>query len=491
MPEIFPGDGDPTALVLSEVLRQHAPGAVSGMSNGGPVPPIDFASQLVQHKDRVTKMLTEDRPSSDTVTRAIARAVGGKATYGEAMNALKASERASAAKIYETMDRERTSARAERALQVSESNNALSQLRTLVEMGSKPARDFDTELARFVSQPRDKLAVLNYMDKNKAKYGQINATNAAALARRVAADAFTEGVVTGEKPPTTLEERNQSRYLELGRKMASGSVTPEEQQEYDLLRHRMTSLRSVDGVGLVATPPPQIGTTASPPVPPAASAAPAPLPSGTVAGTPSPQAGVVVPAKTQPLPTGVQENLSAIINASGLLNDMEAGLDDVSVPLPGAGTIIKKGAEYGLAGDKTQKFMASYNQYRLMAQSIIKGVPSNFDVQTLIDTLPQPGQDIGMNRARVGISRQLLNSLMQDTVAFYKGSKQEVPAQIIEYAKRAGINPDTVAPWSGQGDPLQNSINLSRQNPNTGGNSAPAIQPGTRIRFDANGNVIQ
>jgi len=224
MPEMFPGDGDPTTIVLSEVLKRNMPGAASDMANGGPVQPIDFAGQLMQHKDKITKLLTSDRPSSDTVTRAIARAVGGKSTYGEAMNTLRASERASASNLYNMLDRERSSQRDERRLNIQESHNSLSQLKLMVEMGNQPAKIFDGELTRFVTQPRDKLAILNYMDKNKQRYGQITLANAAQMARQLASDAFSEGVITGSPPPSGGSEFERLSAI------PEGQRTPEQQQ---------------------------------------------------------------------------------------------------------------------------------------------------------------------------------------------------------------------------------------------------------------------
>lgn len=156
---------------------------------------------------------------------------------------------------------------------------------------------------------------------------------------------------------------------------------------------------------------------------------------------------------TQELPTAIQEDLNGAFDALRNLKVMDSSLSETG-RFQG---LISKGQVFFGANQKAIDFETARNNMKLAAQAIIKGIPSNFDVSTVIDTLPAMTLPENVNKSRVQESNKKLSNLIKNVIAYYKGTNTVIPKPIIEQARQYGINIDVISPWSGKGDPLTGS----------------------------------
>ena len=152
----------------------------------------------------------------------------------------------------------------------------------------------------------------------------------------------------------------------------------------------------------------------------------------------------------QPPPPTIQETISGALSALEQLDTMETYIGETGRL---KGLWSKAGAWAGTNEDAI-KFEAARNNLKLAAQSIVKGIPSNFDVSTVIDTLPALTLPQETNKQRIKVTRGITKNLLYNTISFYKNTKQALPSEIIAQAKAFGIDINNVPKWDGKGDPL-------------------------------------
>jgi hypothetical protein len=148
-----------------------------------------------------------------------------------------------------------------------------------------------------------------------------------------------------------------------------------------------------------------------------------------------------------------QEALKGVIdtfNALDFLKTMEANLDKTGLIM---GRIHKAGAALGF-GEGAIEFENSRKQFKLAAQSMIKGIPSNFDVQIMIDTLADLSDPEPVARNKIEISKRMVNSLIRNTLSYYKAAGFTVPDNLVAEATRRGIDINKVPDWN----PASNSM---------------------------------
>jgi len=168
----------------------------------------------------------------------------------------------------------------------------------------------------------------------------------------------------------------------------------------------------------------------------------------------------------QPPPPTIQETISGALSALEQLDTMETYIGETGRL---KGLWSKAGAWAGTNEDAI-KFEAARNNLKLAAQSIVKGIPSNFDVSTVIDTLPALTLPQETNKQRIKVTRGITKNLLYNTISFYKNTKQALPSEIIAQAKAFGIDINNVPKWDGKGDPLlKGKVPVEvRINPKTG-----------------------
>lgn len=215
-------------------------------------------------------------------------------------------------------------------------------------------------------------------------------------------------------------------------------------------------------------PGPQIGTGSRQPVQPPSAASGASPQTGTPASGPK----SLGPGKA--VSRDVLETLSQAQQAARALKDIEKGIGETGVI---EGRISKGQAALGF-NKKAIDFETARNNLKLAAQAMIKGIPSNFDVQTVIDTLPDLTQAESVNRSRAKFTRQSLKDLTEGTIGYYKTLGFAIPEFAEDFARGLGVDPAKVQPWDGKSDPFAKLI--QRQ-----------TKPAQILKFDAQGNRIQ
>jgi hypothetical protein len=144
----------------------------------------------------------------------------------------------------------------------------------------------------------------------------------------------------------------------------------------------------------------------------------------------------------KPLPEAAQGDLSGALDALRALDTIEGGIGESGVV---EGRVSKGQAALGF-NERAIDFETARNNLKLAAQSLIKGIPSNFDVQTVINTLPDLTLPESVNRSRLEFTRQVTADLIRGKIAFYKGTGYNIPPLLVQRASALGVNVDDVAP---------------------------------------------
>lgn len=170
---------------------------------------------------------------------------------------------------------------------------------------------------------------------------------------------------------------------------------------------------------------------------------------GGVTQVPMPEGGIR-PVKDQPLPSTSQETLSQGLNAIQMLDAMEETVQDVTSDVPFwsalSGYGRKAGLKVGVSGDDEETFNTARDQFKLFAQSLIKGTPSNFDIKTVIDTLPDFTTKTSLAEKKIKQAQELFKGEVGKQIAFYTGTNKPVPPQLIQAARQLGVNLQEIEP---------------------------------------------
>jgi len=146
-----------------------------------------------------------------------------------------------------------------------------------------------------------------------------------------------------------------------------------------------------------------------------------------------------------PIPENAQQDFTNSFAALKLLDVMEG---KISTSGRFEGPFQEALAFFGINPNAVE-FNVARNQFKLMAQSLIKGTPSNFDVNTVIATLPALMSPETTNQSRINLARDLFTQLIKDKIGFYKGTNRTIPNEIIDQAKEYGIDVAGVTPTDG------------------------------------------
>ena len=85
---------------------------------------------------------------------------------------------------------------------------------------------------------------------------------------------------------------------------------------------------------------------------------------------------------------------------------------------------------------------------------MIKGIPSNFDVQTVLNTIPDLGLPSEVNKSRADFVDDVFKDLLKRAVGFYKGKGYDIPSEIITTATRLGVDFKSIKPIAEGEDPF-------------------------------------
>ena len=161
-------------------------------------------------------------------------------------------------------------------------------------------------------------------------------------------------------------------------------------------------------------------------------------------------------AVKQPIPETAQQDFTNSFAALDMLDTMEK----TNHVTGWNGALSWLESKAGFNKDAID-FEVAKNQFKLMAQSLIKGTPSNFDVETVIATLPSLFSTEAKNTARINQSRKLFKQLISDKIGYYKGTNKQIPPNIVNRAAELGIDVQNVPEYTDETFPRDRGNNMA------------------------------
>jgi hypothetical protein len=110
--------------------------------------------------------------------------------------------------------------------------------------------------------------------------------------------------------------------------------------------------------------------------------------------------------KSTVMPEKAMDNMNGALDSMRLMDEIGSVADE-ALGVPGVGSIWMY-AKSKVGSDKAQLFLNNLRQLKINAQTLIKGIPSNFDVQTFINSLPKEDDTPKEARRKVEIARKML-----------------------------------------------------------------------------------
>ena len=122
--------------------------------------------------------------------------------------------------------------------------------------------------------------------------------------------------------------------------------------------------------------------------------------------------------------------VESMISAIDGFKDLKMMADNYDVGIPFGGPIVRLASKLGL-NERATEFLTGKNGTLVTATSaLIKGIPSDFDVQNLLNTLPGEGEGDLVNFARVKRLERVYSDIIKNYLAFYGGINYRVPPEV-------------------------------------------------------------
>ena len=196
-------------------------------------------------------------------------------------------------------------------------------------------------------------------------------------------------------------------------------------------------------------------------------------------GRPVQELGTGTKAPPKPLSSSELEGINQVrtgIRALGMMENL--------VKRGGTGRIkgLQSRAESWLGTDKDAvDFRVAKDQLRLGAQAIVPGIPSNFDVELVMNTQPSEFDPKPLANAKINFLRSSFKDMIETKIAFFKGTNTQLPPDLYAIGEQLGISVDKV-PELSQEQTIQRVQKLNAQMRERvkllGGQTTP-IAPGT------------
>ena len=191
--------------------------------------------------------------------------------------------------------------------------------------------------------------------------------------------------------------------------------------------------------------------------------------------------------RTKPLPKDAQDKITGSIGMMDAVKTLEDNIDAFGLA---QGPATKGAAALGIS-DKAVRVAEATRKLETDIQSIIQGIPSNYDAKLFIGRIPRlmggPG-GLGDSKATAEEKTRLLKEesqrVIKATVSYYKGiGGYAVPPEISAMAKKYGIDIEAIPAWKGTpgvDDPLL-GVPLNQRSKVPTPRPAPMVPPGTRV----------
>ena len=122
--------------------------------------------------------------------------------------------------------------------------------------------------------------------------------------------------------------------------------------------------------------------------------------------------------------------VDSIISAFDGFKDLKMMSDNYDVGIPYGGWIVGVTSKLGLNPRATEFLTGKNGTLVTSTSALIKGIPSDFDVQNLLNTLPSEGEGDLVNFARIKRLERVYSDIIKNYLAFYGGINYRVPPRV-------------------------------------------------------------
>ncbi len=122
--------------------------------------------------------------------------------------------------------------------------------------------------------------------------------------------------------------------------------------------------------------------------------------------------------------------VESVISAFDGFKDLKMMADNYDVGIPYGGWIIGITSKLGLNPRATEFLTGKNGTLVTSTSALIKGIPSDFDVQNLLNTLPSEGEGDAVNFARIKRLERVYSDIIKNYLSFYGGINYRVPPQV-------------------------------------------------------------
>lgn len=151
------------------------------------------------------------------------------------------------------------------------------------------------------------------------------------------------------------------------------------------------------------------------------------------------------------LPPKAQEDLTFGFQGLEQLDMMEKAIDKASRV---TGPLEKLTVWTGAGSKEATDFVTARKNYRLSVQAMIKGIPSNFDVEIATDVIPDLDVSNKEAKSLLEYQKKVTKHIVKSVLAYYMGTNKIIPDYVKNQARKHGIDINRVKEWDGQSDPI-------------------------------------
>ena len=122
--------------------------------------------------------------------------------------------------------------------------------------------------------------------------------------------------------------------------------------------------------------------------------------------------------------------VESVISAFDGFKDLKLMADNYDVGIPYGGWIVGITSKLNLNPRATEFLTGKNGTLVTSTSALIKGIPSDFDVQNLLNTLPSEGEGDAVNFARVKRLERVYSDIIKNYLSFYGGINYRIPPQV-------------------------------------------------------------
>lgn len=176
---------------------------------------MELEDQLASTRDRITELLSKNRPSTEDISRSMLRAITGRGSYGDELNALRANRIAEQQGLFDVLAGHKKIQQTDRQLGMQEQQNAWDRLQAARKAGIQDAEAIGSAIDRYVVDDAEKQIVANYL---QGLPDEVNALNAGNMVAKAVGDLTSSGKIRQRKQSTETGTYSFGNFLPSGSK---------------------------------------------------------------------------------------------------------------------------------------------------------------------------------------------------------------------------------------------------------------------------------